>query len=703
VAGEAPSLAAGEHASEQAVRADEQAPPRAVRVPSIHRVRDLGRRARWAALALAVALLAAPVAAFAHFVPGWGPTSDPARMGLRALDVGTSRTPLLGQPSQSGLYADSVASVHHPGPIHLYLLAAPVRVVGAAVGMPLVSVLITGSCLLVVAWVVHRLLGPPAALVAAAGLALVAVTTGAASLVNPVSSNIAGYPLLATAVLVWAVASGDVRLLPLATVAASFTAQQHLSVVPATIVVCAGGLGLGVALWRRDGRRHDARSRRDLRRAGVISAVLALVLWAPVLLQQALGDKGNLGQMLWFARHGNSETVGLGSAMRQLAHAVGLPPLVGRTDATGALLLEPPSLLTWISAAAVLAAVAAVTVRTRRERARATLGVMIGVVAVAGLVNGSSVPDGLEKVRLAFYHWAFVLAFLVLVVLGSAVTDGVSAARAISRPTARAALATVVILAVAAAGVVSPVLDRRQNTASAAYSGLPAGDLADLADGVLARRDELGDHTVLLSRGETAFAEVSLGLALGLAQQGVDVKLPLGERFFVNDDRLVARGEVDGGLVLVADTLTPGPTPAGGELVARVDFGYSGARAALDRLVEAAEAVGEVEFGPDTQAVLDDLGDDPLRRSIAERAVRSVATEPERMLTRRSVLDMLESGPLASPQLAPDDLRTVARALDRLADDDVAGNTTGLRVYLLDRDEILDMATPGEIGEPGDG
>ena len=92
----------------------------------------LGGRARLAAWAVGLALLAAPIAAFAHFVPGWAATSDPALMGLRAMDVGTARTPLLGQPSQSGLYAESVASVHHPGPLHLYVLAGPLRLFGAA-------------------------------------------------------------------------------------------------------------------------------------------------------------------------------------------------------------------------------------------------------------------------------------------------------------------------------------------------------------------------------------------------------------------------------------------------------------------------------------------------------------------------------------------------------------------------------------------
>ena len=168
---------------------------------------------------------------------------------------------------------------------------------------------------------------------------------------------------------------------------------------------------------------RDPGSRRDLRRSAALSGVVALVLWAPVLLQQAFGNAGNLSEMLWFARHGNSDTVGLGSAVGQVAHAAGLPPLLGRTGATGSMMLESPSLLTWVSAVLVLAAVAVLSARHRDDRPRALLGAMVGVVVLAGLVNGSSVPEGLEKLRLTFYHWAFPLGFMIVLVLGLAAVD----------------------------------------------------------------------------------------------------------------------------------------------------------------------------------------------------------------------------------------------------------------------------------------
>ena len=91
-------------------------------------------------------------------------------------------------------------------------------------------------------------------------------STGTAVLTDPISSNVGGYPLLAAAVLAWALLLGDLRLLPLAVATVSFAAQQHLAmVIPAArrrsrmsgSVGRAAGGGRGVA-----GRRRCALGRR---------------------------------------------------------------------------------------------------------------------------------------------------------------------------------------------------------------------------------------------------------------------------------------------------------------------------------------------------------------------------------------------------------------------------------------------------------
>ena len=106
-----------------------------------------------------------------------------------------------------------------------------------------------------------------------------------------------------------------------------------------------------------------------------------------------------------------------------------------------------------------------------------------------------------------------------------------------------------------------------------------------------------------------------------------------------------------------------------------------------------------MRYGPRTDEALDAAagGDDDVR-GMGESVLLSLVTAPDRALTNPFVLDVLESGPLAEPELAVDDVRAVREALDQLAHDDVAGNVTGLRLYLLDGDEMLDFAVGSEVG-----
>jgi hypothetical protein len=678
-------------------------PPHSPDPRPIHRWRDLDRRQRRWALAVAAALALAPVVAFVHFLPVWSPQADPALMALRALDTGTTRTPLLGQPSQSGLYADSVASVHHPGPLHFYLLALPVRVLGGTLGMLLVSVSITGACLVTSAWAVFRQLGRTAGVVAALALAAVAFTTGASSLVHPVSSNIAGYPLLLSAVLCWCVAAGDIRLIPLATVAVSFTAQQHLSVVPATAAITAGALGLLALTWRREGRWRDPVSRRSLRTAAGRSGVIALVLWSPVLLQQAFGDAGNLGQIVWFARHDARENLGLVRALWQAAHALGLPPLLGRTGVTGTWLISRPAPATWVSAAAVLAVVTVVCLRWRTEDPRrATLGAMTAVVLAAGLYNGSSVPSGLEQGRLSFYHWTFVLAFFVALVISLAVAGPlvrVARPALAGRRHLTTAVASLAVLAVAAPSVVNPHLDRTTNQPRTAGAPLDPGVVDQLVAAVSAHGEAIGPHPLVLTRNEPQFVMYGATLSFALVEHGVDVRFPLTDRFFVHDSRLADRDDLTSALLFVVDDEMASPTPPG-ELIAEIGLDAGLAVDDYRALVVAAEAAdGEVVLGDELAAGLTDD-----ERALTTSYLDRLLDDPEAGLLHPDLLDFLATNPaLVSPALDPERAARVLASIEAQTTPWRPGTPTGIRLFLLDQDEALATATSAEIGRPGRG
>lgn len=541
---------------------------------SVYRLRDLDGPRRRVAAAFAVALSLAPLLALVRFAPGWFPAGDPALMGMRALDVGTGSTPLIGQPSLSFTYVDQDL-VYHLGAVHFYLMAPFVRLLGAPVGMLTVSVLITGSCLLVSGWAIFRQLGPAAGALGAVLLGAVSFTTGASSLVNPVSSNIAGYPFLCSMVLLWCLMCGDLRLLPLATAAVSFTALQHLSVLPALAVATVAGLvGLVVALAVV--RPKDERpGRREVVRWVGGSAVVGGLLWLPVGMQELFGTSPNLSALAGFTTSSERPTLGYSTAVRHMVHVLGMPPLLGRTDFFGDWLFRKPALGTWLSAGLVLAlvAVAGWWWRCSHPR-RCALVCMIAALVVAGLVGSASVPEGHEQGRLVFYQWIFPLAAFVALTVGLLVVDVVGHL-ARDRPAVRPALFGAALAAAAVPSLVNPGLDRWSNTLQAAYTPFERQVLDEFAGQVMRQRDRLDGDVLLVAREPAFRAGLDPAVTLELEQRGLTLRQPGYQGAFVADARLIDRTEVDQGLVLVLDTeyyFGRPEAPAGGDLIADVEL-----------------------------------------------------------------------------------------------------------------------------------
>jgi hypothetical protein len=613
-------------------------------------------------------------------------------MGIRALDVGTSRTPLVGQPSTADFDIGAGARVSHPGPIHFYLLAGFVRLLGGWLGMLVVSVLIVEACLLVAAWVMFRALGPAACVFAAVLLGAVAFTTGASSLVDPVSSNIAGYPLLCSAVLCWCLLCGDLRLLPLSTAVVSFTAQQHLSVAPATVVLSGGAfVGLWVSL-ARSGRLRRRGGRRDVLRWTGWSVVVAVVLWSPVVAEQLFTNDGNLSRLLRYTG-GDRMTVGTASAFRQIAHTLGLPPLLGRRELTGWNLLTTPSLLTWVTAGLVAVVVALLGLRWfRASDRRASLSLIVVIAAVAGFANGSSVPVNMsEQGRLSFYHWSFVLAFFAYLVVGLGVLDVFRGRRAVGSRVGTG-LVSVALLAIIVPAAVNPGLDRTTNSLVSAHGYLERRYVRSLADTVLAHREELGNEVVLLARGGNPYAGFGEALAYELTERGLDIRHPYTRRRFVADQRLVDR-EVDSALVV--QSVEPGRASIPGRMIGEVQPEPNLDRMAYRALIVQAESADEVRLGPDATAALAALRDEG-ERVVLSYAFRFLTDAPVWPLQQKTLRFLLEH-PIEEPRLDP---RLMRRVLRSAPDGWSTDNAFGLRVYLLTRDELRAVASPGELPPP---
>ncbi len=383
--------------------------------PGRHRLRDLDRRGALAAGALALLLLLVPALAAVANHGRWVPQGDDALIELRARDVGTSRMPLVGQPSTSGSYGEKAANVAHPGPIEFIALAPSVRLFGPTTGFFVVTAAITGACLLVVSWVLFRQAGPRAGCLGAALGALACFTAGAGGVVEPISSNAGRFPLLAAAVLAWALLCGDLKLAPLAAAVWSYAAEQHLSILPASAVV-AGIAVVGAAwwIWRRDPQL----SRRAQAAWVAAAGAVGVVLWWPVWWQQLTGHPGNISALASYSGDSTRQDLGARSAVGQVARVLGPRPFLGRSGVVGwDLVAHVPFGLALAGIVVVLGVVAAGTWWARDDHRLVAAGLVLGALVVAGLATGTNIPDSPEQGRLAFYHWAFALSFFEVVVL----------------------------------------------------------------------------------------------------------------------------------------------------------------------------------------------------------------------------------------------------------------------------------------------
>ncbi|MEZ5138195.1 MAG: hypothetical protein R2711_05365 [Acidimicrobiales bacterium] len=642
----------------------------------MHRLRDLGGRRRLVAVALVVALLVPFGASLARAARvGWLPSGDDALIGLRSLDAFGEHRPLIGQPSTSHLYADD-GDTHHPGPIEFYWLALPVRLLGPSVGMLAGIAAVNVGALLVALWVVLRRAGPGVAAWSAVVMSGVLWSQGTALLSDPISSSAGSIALLALAAVAWAVADGDVRLVPLGAVIASWVLQQHLAiVVPAAALVAFAGAGLGahgVGRWRA-GRPREAGGADDEERRPerwwpwlVGGLATALVLWSPVLWQQATGDPGNLTAIVRYAREGGTDSIGWLAGARQAVRALGFPPLLVQWDLQGDDIFNGP--LAWYDLLAALVAygtlVATVPLAWARRRTLSVLALTVLVLAVAGAWNGASIPDSVEAFRANFYRWTFVVAWLGLTALGW--VGALAARRLLLRrelalpptvPRLAPAFAVVAVLVPAVAACATAGFDDERRD----QNGF--GAMRTVSDAAIERAEQVdASRITIVPRGSSAVLASTSALAMQLEAAGYEVRVPTDlEARFWGDHRILQEGEDPGELILQLVT-SRGPVPSGpGEPLARVELNPE-LRKVLDPLI--AEASGAtVEVSDEGEALLAERYDDPDQRDFLRAVLATLPTKPEAVLTSPAALELLADGYLAAPSFDPDALREVAAHL----------------------------------------
>ncbi len=657
------------------------------------RLRDLDGRGRLLLALLALALMAAPLRAAIVELPRWSPGGDDVLIELRARDTGTSRTPLVGQPSTSGAYGTDAANVAHPGPAGLYVLVPGVRLLGPTVGILFTTMLVTAASVLVAAWVIFRQAGPRAAAAGAVLLASAMWTAGGAGILDPLSSNFGRFALLGAAALVWALVCGDIRLLPLAVVLWSFAVQQHLSVVPAGAVLAVVGLGAVVAIVvraRGSGRPAVLRVLRWV--AG--GAAVGLVLWAPVIREELRPDRGNLTLLATYSEDPARVDLGYSSALGQVVRVGGLPPFVGRSSVAGWDLVEPPGPVAVVGAGMIAVVLVAGAWWARRRDPRLT-GLVVSVFAlgVAGVVTGANIPNSPEQGRLNFYHWAFAMSVLELLALGwlvalaarvgrSRVDSGGTGSRSPIPSTARSgavplavATALVVVAAVVPLGLDREV-DRLLQTVRRDVVEDFVAQIED--DPALARDGPL----LVVVLGNDASVLVDDEVRVRLRADGYDVRFGPDARGYVHPDHRLNPCAASRALVigLWSDSADAG---LGGRRVAEVEVAPELDVEALDRLAEQARGQ-DVDLGGDLEATLVSRpgGEGGL---LASRLIFTLGKAPEGILVKRDYLDLLIDHPLAAPRLDRSDLVALR---DSFPDGVMSVPFTRLTADLVDRDQL---------------
>jgi hypothetical protein len=316
---------------------------------------------------------------------------------------------------------------------------------------------------------------------------------------------------------------------------------------------------------------------------------------------------------------------------------------------------------------------------------------MAGVVGGAGLWSGTSLPAGLGAGRLDFYHWVWPLLFFVTLTLALAASDLVERLALVRRSGVQPALVAVAALVVAVPTLVSPSLDRTSNRDETAGSPIDRRYIDALADGVMAERDRIDGPVAVLSRGQFLFDGFDTALALELEDRGLPVRVSRDLARNVHGDRLADRATVGSGVVLLVDGVVRQPTPDG-RLLADVDLTEDFDWAAAEALLDQIRSADEVRLDPETEARMEEAPDlsslllAPFRDSEPEDRVK-VVHDP---LALQALLDE----PPLEPRLDPDLIERVRTTLPENP------RVFRLRVYLLDRPELLAFATSLELGEP---
>jgi hypothetical protein len=402
------------------------------------------RSARGWLLAVGFAVLPIVVALVRALTGHWVPVGDDAYFVIRARDVFSSHFPLLGTWTSASLTAGR--DINNPGPLYFDVLAVPVRLLGGSAGVAVGAALVNVAAILGIAATAFRRGGPVVGALAMLVTGMLAWSMGSLLLFDPWQPHALLLPFLCFLFLAWALACGDLVLLPWAVGLGSLLAQTHLTyvvLVGAAGVVGAAGLVLDARRRRND---PDAPPRRVGPTLGVAAGV-AVVCWLPPIVEQ-LFRAGNLSALA-ASSSGDAPVLGARRGLQVMAKVLTLPPFWSRSGFSHSLAPSPagphsgpggvgldqlPGLPAAVVSLAILVVLlgAVVAWRWRAGDRPGGWAAVVALVALgAGVVTAVRIPIEIFGVAAHQLRWLWPLGAFALFAL---VTPAVQAWAARSAP-----------------------------------------------------------------------------------------------------------------------------------------------------------------------------------------------------------------------------------------------------------------------------
>jgi hypothetical protein len=367
--------------------------------------------------------IAAHIAAWIPFIygavsalqGGWRPISDDAGIALRSWDALTTYGPLVGQPSRLA------SGVYDLGPLEYWLLALPTHLDpghGAFWGATLWCML---ACSLAIeaGWSAARGLGAVLAGATVLTLVLWIPPVATDALWNP---WFGGTFFVAACAAAWAVMCGRRAWWPVLVIAASITAQAHLTfaIASAALVLVAFAVGLVDTI--------RARANYWWLLAGVLAA---MGCWAAPLVQQFNHHPGNMTALI-NGRGAAGPQAGLSFGLKAIAASARVPPVswerLNSLPGIYPIARDPAALgVVVLVLLAAIGAAAAWYLRSRRVVMLAVLSLVTGVATAVTLARVSLSDITLNRtsnnnlnylltpmLMVGVLAWLTVGAFLVL-------------------------------------------------------------------------------------------------------------------------------------------------------------------------------------------------------------------------------------------------------------------------------------------------